>query len=129
MSPDGQRVLYYGLAWTNLSRLAVHDAAHGQCEGCIESHAAAWPKGEAHHLYGRGGGRRDDRPWIPMQTIEKEPNLARWRWKRNLVWTCREGHRLLEALSGAEYRRSLTRVCACGLLVIDSRGPLAARRL
>jgi hypothetical protein len=117
-SPDGSRVLHYGESWDRLSRFAVYDLAHGQCEGCVKPHPVPWGKGDAHHRLGRGGGRRDDRPLRPMQP-KTELNLARWRWFRGLLWCCRDGHQRVEALSTAAYKRGLMRFCECGLLVIS----------
>jgi hypothetical protein len=51
-----------------------------------------------------------------MQTITTEPNLARWRWFRNLVWTCIDGHARLERESTKQHRESLMAPCSCGLL-------------
>jgi hypothetical protein len=116
--PGGFRVIYRRAAWHERSRLAVCTLAHSLCEGCEVPHPLPWPKGQCHHRYGRGGGRRDDRPLIPMQSIETEANLARWRWYRNLIWACKSGHDRVERLSTAEYRRGLKQFCECGLLKI-----------
>jgi hypothetical protein len=90
------------------------------CEGCKKSHPVPFSEhGQAHHRLGRGGGRRDDRALVPMQTLESEPNLARWRWFRNTQWTCQIGHELLEKKSTKEYRHSLMKFCECGLLSVD----------
>jgi hypothetical protein len=122
-APSGQRVLHLGEAWHNLSRFPVCQAAKQRCEGCEDDHLVPWPRGEAHHRLGRGGGRRTDLVWMPMQPAT-EPNLARWRWFRNLLWTCFTGHQRLERISTAKYRRGLMRFCECGLLVIERRNVL-----
>lgn len=117
-SPDGIRELRTGEAW-EASRFAAYQFAKGLCQGCKTAHSVSWPRGgEAHHIIfrGAGGAHRDDRPLIPMQTIDSEPNLARWRWKRNLLWTCFDGHQLLHRIMTAEVRRNLLKFCSCGLL-------------
>ncbi len=118
-SPDGTREVRTGEEWQR-SRYETALLSGGTCEGCEIPHPAPFPAGEAHHLYGRGGGRRDDRPMVPMQTIESEPNLARWRWHRNLLWCCSRGHERQERMfSSASHRRARQKFCECGLLIVD----------
>jgi len=109
-------------------RQKTSEAAREACEGCLELHFLAFgPEMQAHHVLGRGSGgkgggsRRDDRLWKPLQTIESEPNLARWRWLRNLKATCFAGHERLEKMSTKAYRWSLLeKKCQCGLLLLES---------
>lgn len=116
MSPDGQRVIMSKADWTD-ARFKTAELAGFFCEGCVTPHPVPFNKyGESHHRLGRGGGRREDRPLVPMQTIETQPNLALWRWWRGLQWTCQIGHEILERKSTKEFRHSLKRYCECGLL-------------
>jgi hypothetical protein len=121
-SPDRKRVVMGGHDW-NLERKALSVAAHESCEGCREPHFLPFgPELQGHHVFGRGGGRRDDRLWKPLQTIESEPNLARWRWVRGLRATCFRGHERLERMSTKEYRRGLLEdKCQCGLLRLSTK--------
>ena len=118
--PSGERHVHYGQAWDDLSRLTTCEAAKGRCEGCENAHSLPWPRGDAHHRLGRGAGGawREDRCWVPMFR-PSETNLARMRWFRGLLWTCRTGHERLERLSTAEYRQGLNQFCSCGLLLIE----------
>lgn len=100
-----------------LERQRAAEVAHDLCEGCAKPHYLPYPHGHLHHRFGRGGGRRDDRLFVPMQTAEAEPNLARWRWHRNLIWTCAVGHDRLERENTKELRQGTKKFCACGLLV------------
>jgi hypothetical protein len=115
MSPDGLRVVMSEHDWREQRREAAA-LASDLCEVCPKRHFLPYPEGQLHHRLGRGGGRRDDRRLVPMQTVGGEPNLARWRWFRNLLWVCGEGHATLERVSTKEYRRALLRFCECGLL-------------
>lgn len=113
---SGERVLHHGDAWHELSRFVVCQVSGQQCEACETPHPLPWPRGQAHHYYGRGGGRRTDLVFVAMQTIETQPNLALWRWYRNLIWVCAKGHVRIEGMSSAEFRQGLKRYCECGLL-------------
>lgn len=63
---------HYG--WEKIKAL-VKAAANSRCEQC---HAfEQW--GDTHHIYGRGGGKRDDRPVLPDG-------------RKNLEYLCRECH-------------------------------------
>jgi hypothetical protein len=114
-SPDGVRVVMDSEDW-QAEREKTAESAREVCEGCERPHPLLFPNGQSHHTMGRGGGRREDRLWVPLQTIFTEPNLARWRWRRNLRWTCAEGHGRLERQATKAFRQRLAaRTCACGL--------------
>src|SRR5580765_3307079 len=117
-APDFQRVIYSGQRWKD-ERYATAVTARFMCEGCAVPHPVPYNMyGQAHHRLGRGGGRRDDRQFVPLQMIETELNLAHWRWFRGLQWTCQPGHQRLEKLSTKNFRQGLKIFCACGLLMI-----------
>ncbi len=129
MSGDGWRLIATKETWDKIRRYVAEELAHNLCEGCEESHYLPFgPAGQAHHVFGRGGGRRDDRPLVPLFNPLAEPNLARWRWIRNLVWTCGIGHSRLEAISSKSYRASLmAQSCECGLFTFPALSAGAGR--
>jgi hypothetical protein len=98
-------------------RQKAAEVAKNLCEGCRPKHYLPYPFGQLHHRQGRGGGRREDRIFLPMQTLETEPNLARWRWCRNLIWVCAVAHDRLERENSKDARRSAKKFCTCGLLL------------
>lgn len=69
---DG-RIILRGNAWKKM-RLKLKSLAKGMCEMC-QDHTE---NGDAHHVNGRGGGRRDDRIFVDG--------------KRNMLYVCRECH-------------------------------------
>ena len=72
---------HYG--WDKIKAL-VKSLAKERCERCHKHE----PWGDTHHIYGRGGGKRDDRPVLPDG-------------RKNLEYLCRECH------GNTEIRRSV----------------------
>jgi len=102
-----------------LEREKAADSAQQLCQGCETPHVLLFPYGQAHHRRGRGAGKRDDRLFVPLQRIES--NLARWRWFRNLLWTCARGHERLERMSTKAFKLALLEPrCECGLFRLTS---------
>ena len=126
-SPDRCRVVMCKADWDATRKRLAEEVALNLCEGCLEQHYLPFgPAGQAHHIYGRGaaGARRDDRIFVPLQSLATEPNLAKWQERRNLVWTCSRGHERLEKLSTKTFRQSLTSTkCSCGQVTL--RAPTA----
>lgn len=109
-SPDGKRVILEGADWTRERRRTAMAGKH-KCEGCEESHPLPFGKfGHAHHRFGRGGGKRDDRLWRPMAA--NSPNLLERWWVRQLLWTCMLGHKRLHAKGLLKFRPSQMSWCA-----------------
>ena len=76
---DG-RVILRGHLYQRM-RYLLWDLAKSRCETCDAY--TPFNIGHAHHVRGRGAGKRDDRIWVP----DEEGVL-----RRNLVWNCPECH-------------------------------------
>lgn len=108
-SPDLKRVLLEGKDWTN-ERKRTAAASGYTCEGCETPHYLEFGSfGHAHHRFGRGGGRRDDRLWRPMNA-DAANLLERW-WVRNLAWACDRGHNRLHQIGLLKFRPSQMHWC------------------
>lgn len=80
LSRDGWRWIAGKRAWAWVRRVLCHGLAHECCESCGKR--VILEAGHAHHIFGRGGGRRDDRIFIWVGTL----------LQRNLLWLCQECH-------------------------------------
>lgn len=70
-SPDGKRWIATQYGWTRVQAL-VKETAQNRCQLANTADCAGRTQwGDTHHIYGRGGGKRDDR-----LTVAGRPNLA-----------------------------------------------------
>ena len=91
-SPDGFRFIANAYAWTMMRHVLAH-MNDEKCERCGNPAPIKakeyWPVGEADHIYGRGGGKREDR----IIVVKRDENGNIIDVIRYLQWLCLWCHR------------------------------------